>query len=150
MATGKYAPRDYAPDPNNFGKDRGRIAWPEPPEDRVERARSRAAHVQAAVAERVHMHLMGGVVTRADLRERTGWTRERLSRILNGNIVAGLDDLMLLLNAVHVPFESVISAATAEQQSRQRHLREVQRYLSEQQQRVQEEIARIERERRGI
>ena len=149
MATGKYAPRDYAPDPNKFGKDPRNATWPEPPPDRVERARTRAAHIQAAVAERVRLHLEAELVTRTELLRRTGWKRERLSRILNGNIVAGLDDLMLLLDAAGSRFENIVTTGTAEHSDRRQHLNEVQRYLRDQHRSVQAEIARIEQEQRS-
>lgn len=147
MSTSRQAPRSYAPDPGKFGQHGARRVWSKLPEDPVERARSRAAQVQDAVAGHVLAGLKAGRYKRADLLERTGWGRERLSRLMNGNILAGLDDLMLLLDAARIPFSAVAWPATEEQHRERQRLTDVRDYLALQQRQVQEDIARIEQER---
>jgi len=147
MATSKNAPRTYAPDPSRFGQHAPRREWTRLPDDPVERAKSRAAQVQDAVAWQVNIGLKTGRFKRADLQARTGWGRERLSRLMNGNTPAGLDDLMLLLDAAGIPFSRVAWPATDELHRERQRLTDVRDYLAQQQRQVEADIVRIERER---
>lgn len=147
VSTSRRAPRMYAPNPGKFGQHAARRLWTPLPEDPSERARSRAAQVQDAAVGLVLAGLKAGRYKRADLLERTGWGRERLSRLMNGNTPAGLDDLMLLLDAAGVPFSMVAWPSTEEQHRERQRLTDVRDYLTKAQQQVQEEIARIERAR---
>lgn len=65
----------------------------------MERARSRAAHVQDAAVGQILAGLKAKRFTRKQLKERTGWGSERLSRYMTGQVPIQLDDLMLLLDA---------------------------------------------------
>ena len=147
MSTTKRAPRAYAPDPARFGHHAARRAWTTLPDDPVERARSRAAQVQDAVAWHVLRGLKEKRYKRADLLERTGWGRERLSRLMNGNVPAGLDDIMLLLDAARIPFSAVAWLADEELHRKRQRLTDVLDYLVTQQQQVQADIAQIEQAR---
>lgn len=147
MTTTRQPPRAYAPDPGRFGHHGARRVWNALPEDPVERARSRAAQVQDAVAGLVLAGLKQRRYKRSDLYERTGWGRERLSRLMNGNVPAGLDDLMLLLDAAGIPFSAVAWPASEEQHRERQRLNDVRDYLALQQRQVQADIVRIERER---
>lgn len=143
----KSPPRAYAPDPSSFGRVPRRRGWTPVPQDPHERACNRAAQVQDAAAGLVFAGLKAKRYTRADLQARTGWGRERLSRLMNGNIPAGLDDVMLLLDAAGISFSAVAWPATAEQHRERQRLTDVQEYLARMQRQVAEGIARIEQER---
>lgn len=147
MATGKFSPRTYAPDPNKFGHHGPRRDWTKLPADPVERARSRASQVQDAAVGHVLAGLKARRYRRVDLLERTGWGRERLSRLMNGSALADLDDLMLLLDAAGIPFSAVAWPATEEQHRQRQRLTDIRDYLAQQQQRVGADIAQIEQAR---
>ncbi len=91
--------------------------------------------------------IKAGRFTRADLLKRTGWGRERLSRLMNGNVEAGLDDLLLLLDAAGIPFSAVAWPATEELHRERQRLTDVHDYLAMLQKQVAEGIGRIEQER---
>jgi transcriptional regulator with XRE-family HTH domain len=149
MTSNRRPPRAYAPTPGKFGQHGARRSWSTLPADPVERSRSRAAQVQDTAVGHVLAGLKAGRYKRADLLDRTGWGRERLSRLMNGNTPAGLDDLMLLLEAAQVPFSAVAWPATDEQHRERQRLTDVRDYLAKAQQQAQEDIARIERAHRA-
>lgn len=66
---------------------------------------------------------------------------------MNGNTPAGLDDLMLLLDAAGISFSRVAWMATDEQHRERQRLTDVLDYLAKAQQQVQGEIVRIEQAR---
>ncbi|MGZ0711300.1 hypothetical protein ACWPKO_23530 (plasmid) [Coraliomargarita sp. W4R53] len=147
MTTRKYVPRTYAPDPSKFGSHGRRRIWGPLPADPVERSRSRAAQVQDAAIGLVLVGLKAKRFTRTDLLVRTGWGRERLSRLMNGNLEAGLDDLMLLLDAAGIPFSAVAWPATEEIHRERQRLTDIQDYLARSQKQVAEGIGRTEQAR---
>ena len=147
MPATRSAPRTYAPNPGRFGHHGVRRTWSRLPDDPVERARSRAAQLQDSAVGLVLAGLKARRYKRADLLERTGWGRERLSRLMNGNTPAGVDDLMLLLDAAGIPFSMVAWPASEERHRERQRLTDVRDYLTQAHQKVQEDIARIERER---
>lgn len=147
MTTTRQPPRSYAPNPGKFGHHAARRMWSNLPADPVERSRSRAAQLQDAAVGQVLAGLKAGRFKRADLLQRTGWGRERLSRLMNGNTPAGMDDLMLLLDAAGVSFSRVAWPATDEQHRERQRLTDVLDYLAKAQQQVQGEIVRIEQAR---
>src|SRR5690606_17152899 len=110
---------------NKFGQHGPRRVWTRLPADPVERARSRAAQVQDAAVAHVLAGLKARRYRRADLLERTGWGRERLSRLMNGAAPVDLDDLMLLLDAAGIPFSAVAWPATEEQHRQRQRLTDI-------------------------
>lgn len=143
----KHPPRDYAPQPARFGEHAARRLWGPLPEDPLERARSRAAQVQDAAVGQILAGLKAKRFTRKQLKERTGWGSERLSRYMTGQAPIQLDDLMLLLDAAGIPFASVAWVSTEEQFRERQRLTDVRDYLAGLQQQVGAEIAQVQRER---
>lgn len=122
----------------------------EMPPNALERARTRASYLQERAAYLVLTRVRRRDITRLELQSRTGWSRERLSRILNGAVVAGLDDIHLMLDAAGIPFADLAwTGARADAEERQR-LTLLIDFFTEQQASMAARIAEIERERRGI
>lgn len=148
MSRSRYVPRSYLPVGHVFGAA-NRPMRQEAPADAVERARMRASYLQEKAAYLVLVRVRRRDVTRTDIQARTGWSRERLSRILNGAVVADLEDLHLLLDAVGIPFaELAWTGARADAEERQR-LTLLLDYFTEQQEAMAAKIAQIERARRA-
>lgn len=143
----KHPPRDYAPQPARFGEHAARRLWGPLPEDRLERARSRAAQVQDAAVGQILAGLKAKRFTRKQLKDRTGWGSERLSRYMTGQVPIQLDDLMLLLDAAGIPFASVAWVSTEEQFRERQRLTDIQGYLAGLQQQVGVELAQVHQAR---
>lgn len=145
----KYPPRDYAPQPARFGEHATRRLWSSLPENPMERARSRAAQVQDAAVGQILAGLKAKRFTRKQLKERTGWGSERLSRYMTGQVPIQLDDLMLLLDAAGIPFASVAWVATEEQFRERQRLTDILGFVAGLQQQVglELELAQVHRER---
>lgn len=148
MSKPKYIPSSYLPDGHVFGGAR-RPSRTDLPRDAAERARVRASQLQERAAYLALRPVRNREVTRAQLQSRTGWSRERLSRILNGAVVATLEDLFLILDAAGIPFaELAWTGSQADFNERQR-LTLLMDFLDQQQASMMAKIAHIEQERRA-
>ncbi|WP_436037196.1 hypothetical protein [Microbacterium sp. LjRoot45] len=85
--------------------------------------------------------------TRKQLKDRTGWGSERLSRYMTGQVPIQLDDLMLLLDAAGIPFASVAWVSTEEQFRERQRLTDILGFVAGLQQQVSAELAQVHRAR---
>ena len=113
----------------------------------MERARSRAAQVQDAAVGQILAGMKAKRFTRKQLKERTGWGSERLSRYMTGQVPIQLDDLMLLLDAAGIPFASVAWVSTEEQFRERQRLSDIQGFVAGLQQQLNAQVAQVHRER---
>jgi transcriptional regulator with XRE-family HTH domain len=103
--------------------------------------------VQDAAVGQILAGLKAKRFTRKQLKDRTGWGSERLSRYMTGQVPIQLDDLMLLLDAAGIPFASVAWVSTEEQFRERQRLTDIQGYLAGLQQQVGVELAQVHQAR---